>query len=158
MRRNATVRAGSATRRRVVRVLMAVAAASAMAAAGSTIPVVADAGASVLMVETWRLYGFLTFAGLFALLGWRPLRYPGLWEIVIVNKLLLTVTAGGYALGLVGPGDVDGAAAAFVWDGGLTVVLLAAYVTCRGWRAWRGREVDAVHASAQSRTRAEVAL
>jgi hypothetical protein len=125
----------SATRLQVARVLMGLAAASALAAAVGAIPAVTDPDPTVLMVETWRLFGFVTFACLFALLSWRPLGFPWLWEIVILNKLLLTVTAGGYATGTVGPGDVEGAAATFGWDGGLTALLVVAYVACRGWQA-----------------------
>ena len=39
------------------------------------------------MVETWRLLGFGTFAGLFALLAYRPRYYAGVWELAIANKL-----------------------------------------------------------------------
>ncbi len=138
MQTDVTSQADSPTRNRTVRILMGLAAASALGAAVSAIPVVTEARAPTLMAETWRLYGFLTFASLLALLGWRPLSYPWLWEIVILNKLLLTVTAGGYAAGVLGPGDVDGAVAALVWDGGLTIALLAAYVSGRGWQAWLG--------------------
>lgn len=133
-------------RLRVVPVLMGLASAGALAAAAGAVPVVADAGPGTQMVETWRLFGFLTFAGLFALLGWRPLSYPWLWEIVILNKLLLTVSAASYTAGVVGPADVKGAGTALAWDGGLTTVLVAAYVCCRGWHALPGRGGDARHA------------
>jgi hypothetical protein len=132
----------STTRLREVRVLMGLAAVSALAAAIGAIPVVADAGAPTMMTETWRLYGFLTFAGLFVLLGWRPLSYRWLWEIVILNKLLLTVTAGGYVTDVIGPGDVEGAPAALISDGILTAGLVVAYLVCRGWRAGPRRRED----------------
>ena len=45
------------------------------------------------MVETWRAYGLVVFAGLFALLAWNPLGHRGLWELVIAHKVALTVTA-----------------------------------------------------------------
>ncbi len=133
----------SAPQRRVARVLMGLAATSALAAAVGAIPGLTGTDGTVLMVETWRLYGFLTFACLFALLGWRPRGYPWLWEIVILNKLLLTVTAGAYATDILGPGDVEGAVAAVGWDGGLTALLIAAYMSSRGWRARSGRRADA---------------
>lgn len=125
----------STGRLRIVRILMGVAALGALAAAAGAASAVGEAGAATIMVETWRLYGFLVFAGLFALLGWRPLGYRWLWEIVILNKLLLTGTAAGYVTGVIGPGDVDGADAALVADGILTVILVVAYVLCQGWRA-----------------------
>lgn len=121
----------SRTRLRAVRVLTGVAAVGAVGAAVSTVPVVIDAGASTTMVETWRLFGYLTFGGLFVLLGWRPRAYPWLWELVILNKLLLTATAATYVLG---PDDVVGASAAMVSDGLLTAGLLAAYVAARAWQ------------------------
>jgi hypothetical protein len=119
----------------VARGLMGLASVSALAAAVGAIPALGDAGASALMAETWRFYGFIAFAGLFALLAWRPLHYRWLWEIVILNKLLLTVTAGGYVAGVFGPGDVEGATASFVADAVLVAMTIAAYVLCRGWRA-----------------------
>ncbi|MBB4929591.1 hypothetical protein F4561_000411 [Lipingzhangella halophila] len=118
------------------RALMWCACASAVAAAATGLPGVTASGPGSLMAETWRLYGFLVFAALFALLAYRPLGYRWVWEIVIVNKLLLAVTAGGFALGVLGPGEeVSGAVDAAVADGLLVVVAVLAYVLCRGWRA-----------------------
>ncbi len=71
------------------------------------------------------------FAGLFALLALRPLDYRGLWELVIANKLMLTVTGLAYTMS----GGVAGAVSVVSADGGLTVVLVVAYACCRGWRA-----------------------
>lgn len=122
----------SAIRRRTSRLLAALAAAGAAVAAVSSIPLVAGAEAQNAMVETWRLYGLLVFAGLFLLLAWRPHGYRWLWEIVILNKLLLTLTAGYFLLR--GSG-VEGAGAVLVADGLLTVVLLVAYCVARGWRS-----------------------
>jgi hypothetical protein len=53
------------------------------------------------------------------------------WELVIASKLALTVTAVGYAA----HGGITGAGAIIGWDGGLTLVLITAYICCRGWRA-----------------------
>lgn len=69
------------------------------------------------------------FAGIFALLAWRPLSLPGVFELAIAHKLAMTVVA-------VSAGSAVGAAAAAIGDGALTVVLIAAYVLCRAWRAW----------------------
>ncbi|WP_148046420.1 hypothetical protein [Halostreptopolyspora alba] len=118
------------------RVLMWCAAASAVVAAATGLPGLAAVGPDNLMAETWRWYGFLVFAALFALLAHRPLSYRWVWEIVIANKLLLTVTATGFASGVLGPeGEVTGAVDAAVADGVLVVVAVVAYVLCRGWRA-----------------------
>ncbi|WP_460777569.1 hypothetical protein [Nocardiopsis nanhaiensis] len=120
-------------------VLMWLASASALAAAASGLPGVVEAGPDRLMAETWRLYGFLVFAALFALLALRPLAYAWVWEIVILNKLLLAVTATGFAAGWFGPGRVADAGAAAIADSALVVVVGAAYVLCRGWRARAGQ-------------------
>jgi hypothetical protein len=112
------------------RVLMGLAAAGALAAAATSIQVVRNAGPESQMVEIWRLAGFVLFSGLFALLAYRPLHYAGVWELVIVNKLALTIAALTYA------SDAAGAGAVAVVDGILTGVLLAAYLLSRGWSAW----------------------
>lgn len=112
------------------RVLMGLAAFGALAAAVASIQVVGDAGPETLIVEVWRLVGFILFSGLFALLAYRPLRYAGVWELVIINKLTLTILALTYA------SDAEGASEVALVDGILTGVLLAAYVLSRGWRAW----------------------
>jgi hypothetical protein len=88
------------------------------------------AGGATAVVETWRLYGFVLFAGLFACLAVRPHGHRGIWELVIANKLALTVTGIAFAW----HGGVTGAANVVIWDGSLTAVLVAAYVTGRGWQ------------------------
>jgi hypothetical protein len=112
------------------RVLMGLAAVGALAAAATSFQVVSDAGPETLVVEIWRFAGFIVFSGLFALLAYRPLHYAGVWELVIVNKLALTIAALTYA------SDADGAGGVALVDGILTGVLLAAYLFSRGWRAW----------------------
>jgi hypothetical protein len=109
---------------------MGVAAVGALAAAAASIQVVRDAGPQAQVVEIWRFAGFVLFSGLFALLAYRPLHYAGVWELVIVNKLALTIVALTYA------SDADGAGEVALVDGVLTGVLFAAYLLSRGWRAW----------------------
>jgi hypothetical protein len=109
---------------------MGLAAVGALAAAATSIQVVRDASPATLVVEIWRLAGFVLFSGLFALLAYRPLHYAGVWELVFVNKLALTIVALAYA------SDADGAGGVALVDGILTGVLLAAYLLSRGWRAW----------------------
>jgi hypothetical protein len=50
-----------------------------------------DAGPATQSVEAWRMVGLAAFAGLFALLTWRPLAYPGVFEIPIGSKAALAV-------------------------------------------------------------------
>ncbi|MGH3293622.1 MAG: hypothetical protein ACRDP7_17625 [Trebonia sp.] len=111
--------------------LMWLAVLGAVGAAGTALLTVLDAGGATKVVETWRLYGLVVFVGLFALLMLRPHHYRGVWEITIASKLAMTVTAIGYAAhgGIAGTGPIIG------WDGGLTALLITAYVCCRGWTA-----------------------
>ena len=113
----------------VGRGLMWLAAVAAAASAVSAVATVAGADDSTRVVESWRMYGFAVFAGLFVLLALRPRDYRGLWELVILNKAALTFT------GLFFLGSASGAGTVVVWDGALTVVLVVAYVCCRGWTA-----------------------
>src|SRR5215469_2342349 len=117
---------------RVGRVLLWIAAVGAATAAVSAISTVLGAGGTTKVVETWRLYGFVVFAGLFVLLALRPLAYRGVWELAVLNKVALTVTALAYAA----RGGISGTGSIIAWDGGLSLLLIAAYVCCRGWTAW----------------------
>lgn len=123
------------TAERVGRVLLWIAAVGAAAAAVSAISAVAGADGTTKIVETWRLYGFVVFAGLFVLLALRPLAHRGVWELALLNKVALTVTALAYAA----QGGINGAGSIIVWDGALSLVLIAAYACCRGWTAWSAR-------------------
>jgi hypothetical protein len=130
---NAIATTGSTTpgrrRTRAAQVLLWLAAVAAAISAVTAIGDVVSAGGSTKVVETWRAYGFVVFAGLFALLALRPRGYRGVWELVILNKVALTVTAILYSAhgGIADTGTIIG------WDGGLSVVLAVAYVLSRGW-------------------------
>jgi hypothetical protein len=127
----ATGSPGRASRRdQAARVLLVLAAAGALVAMISAIGTVADAGPATRMVETWRLLGFGTFAGLFALLAYRPRYYAGVWELAIANKLTLAL------FGLVYGAGTKDASSVLASDGTLALLLVAAYVLSRGWRAW----------------------
>ena len=124
---------GSASRAETIgKALLWIAAAGAAGAAVASVAAVVGADGTTKIVETWRLYGLVTFAGLFALLALRPTAYRGVWELVLFNKLALTVTALGYAA----HGAISGAGSIIAWDGGLSVLLIAAYLCCRGWTSW----------------------
>lgn len=112
------------------RSLLVIAALGAVVAAVGSFPAVTEAGPETLVVEIWRLAGYVLFSGLFALLAYRPVHYAGVWELVIANKLALTVAALIYA------GGADGAREVALVDGVLTAVLLTAYLLSRGWQAW----------------------
>ena len=112
------------------RTLLAIAALTGALAALISFSAVAEAGAETRMVEIWRQVGLATFAGLFALLAYRPQQYAGVWELVILNNLILTVAALSYGSGAENAGTVA------VADGILAIALIAAYVMCRAWQAW----------------------
>jgi len=117
-------------RDRAAQILLVLAAVGAVFAVIGAIDAVADATPATRMVETWRMLGFAAFAGMFLLLAYRPRLYAGVWELAILNKLGLTLTALTYGA------QVDGARTALFADGAITLMLLAAYVLSRGWRAW----------------------
>lgn len=122
---------GRRLRDRVGRVLLWLAAAAAVAAALGGYGAAADAQPAVTVVETWRAYGFLVFAGLFALLAVRPRGYRGVWPLVIFHKVAMTVTALVYTRNPA----IEGTGSILVWDGALSVLLVLAFVLCRGWVA-----------------------
>ena len=126
-----TAPATAAGRARIRKALLWIAAAAAGGAALTAISAVLGADGATKIVETWRMCGLVVFTGLFALLALRPLQYRGVWELVLFNKLALTVTALAYTA----YGGISGTASIVVWDGGLSVLLIAAYVCCRGWTA-----------------------
>jgi len=117
-------------RDQAARVLLVLAAAGALVAVISAIGSVADAGPATRMVETWRLLGFGTFAGLFALLAYRPRYYAGVWELAIANKFALALFGLAYGAGTKDASNV------LTSDGTLALLLVVAYVLSRGWRAW----------------------
>jgi hypothetical protein len=141
------------TRTRIARALMVLAALSALVATVSDTSTVFGAGPSTIVVQTWRLYGFALFAGLFTFLAVNLKGHRGIWELVIMNKLLLTCTAIGYAIhgGIAETGDV------LFWDGSLTVLLISAYITCQGWNPGvggpRDRRAPSRRAGASARVR-----
>ena len=112
------------TRLLIIRVLLGLATIGAIGAAITQIPVVLDAGGATKVVETWRLYGFVVFAGLFALLLVRPLGNLAVWLLAIFDKVALTLTAFGYQA----HGGIAGTATIITWDGGLAVLLIAAFI------------------------------
>lgn len=83
-----------------------------------------------MVVEAWRTYGFLVFAGLFVLLAVRPRHYAGAWELVIFHKGATSVTAA-----LVG-GRAAAASTAAVVDGVLATMTMVAYFLAKGYAGW----------------------
>jgi hypothetical protein len=65
----AAARVGADVRDRIATVVMLVSALGALYAAGTAVGAVQAAGPATQQVETWRMFGFLMFAGVFVLLG-----------------------------------------------------------------------------------------
>lgn len=118
-------------RDRLAAILMLVAAAAALFAFITGLGVATGSGPATQQVEWWRELGYLMFAGIFVLLAIGPRRYPGLWELVILDKAALTVVE----VVLI-QNDASDAATTAASDGILTVVLIAAYLLSRGYSSW----------------------
>ncbi|MGH9093650.1 MAG: hypothetical protein ACRDXE_00665, partial [Acidimicrobiales bacterium] len=103
-------------RERLGQALLWVAAVGAATSALAAISAVLDADGATKVVETWRLYGLIVFAGLFTLLALRPHHYRGVWELVLFNKLALTVTGLAYAA----HGAISDTTTIIAWDGGVS--------------------------------------
>ena len=111
--------------------LMLLAALGALVAFVGSVGAVIGAGPDAEVAESWRMYGFLVFAGLFVLLALHPRRYPGVWELVIFHKAAMAVTAAAF----VGEGASD-AFSVSIADGTLAITTLVAYVLSRGYAGW----------------------
>jgi uncharacterized transporter YbjL len=128
----ADARAAPTLRDRIATALMLVSALGALYAFITAIGAVQTAGPATQQVETWRMFGFLMFAGVFILLGVWPRRLPGLWELTIANKVGLTI-----AEALLIRNNAAGAQFTAISDGILSAFLVAAYLLSRGYTAWR---------------------
>jgi peptidoglycan/LPS O-acetylase OafA/YrhL len=119
-------------RDRVAAGLMLLVTLGALIAFVTAISAVATANPATQVVEIWRMYGFIVFAGLFMLLAFWPRRYAGIWELVILNKVALSITG----LVLLGRGATD-AQTILIFDGSLAVITIVAYVLAKGYTAWK---------------------
>lgn len=122
-------------RDRLGRGLMLFASVGALAAFATGVAAVRAALPETLWVETWRMFGFLVFAGMFALVGLRPRLSAGVWELAFFHKLAMT----GAALFLSGARD---AVAAGSVDAVLVVLIAVAYFCTQGWQSWRLRDTN----------------
>lgn len=127
-------KAAPGTRERIAQIIMAVVALGAAIAGIDAFPRVADMPSATKVVEAWRLVGFFTFSALFALLAARPKTDKTVWLIVIFNKFALTVA------GIILATAYDSVAHVgelIAVDGGLTVIILIAYLLSRAGRTDR---------------------
>ena len=114
----------------VGRALLALCALSTVFAFVDGLTRVAAAPAEWVLTEFWRTAAYLVFAGMWTLLAVRPRSQRGMWELIVLHKVLVTVQA---LLVL----DLPGAAQTAWVDGALVAVTVTAWVLCRGWRTWR---------------------
>lgn len=93
-------------------------------------------------VESWRMFGFLVFAGLFTLLGLFPRRMTGIWELVLFHKASVAIFLTYFVKADTATGAyfADGAVTIIVVDAVLTGITLISYLLAQGWRAWSIRE------------------
>jgi hypothetical protein len=130
LKRFASLRSAS-RRDRIATGIMLVAAVSAFVAFVSDISTVTSASPATQVVEIWRMYGFVIFAGLYFLLAFWPRRYPGIWELAILDKAALSVTG----LVLLGRGVAE-VETILTFDGSLAAMTVVAYVFARGYSGW----------------------
>ncbi|GAA1652067.1 hypothetical protein [Actinoplanes couchii] len=118
-------------RDRIGRALMGLDAVFTVVAVVNGFTLMAVATDETIIVEGWRTFGFIVFVGLWALIAVWPRRVPGVWELILIHKVLVT----GLALTVL---DSASGAAETAWiDGWLVISTAVAYVLCRGWQAWR---------------------
>ena len=86
-------------RRRLASGLLAVAAISALGSAAVDIAGLATADPELKVLEAWRAYGLVVFAGLFILLALRPRTMRGVWELGHLRQGRAHPNRGGLALG-----------------------------------------------------------
>jgi hypothetical protein len=110
--------------------LLGVAALGAVFAFVGAVGATVAAGPETRVVESWRTYGFLVFAGLFVLLALRPRLYPRVWELVILHKSATALTAASLL------GSAADAPTVAVVDGILAAMIIAAYLLARGYAGW----------------------
>lgn len=114
----------------VVLGLTALAALGSVFAVVNTVPSFTDPPAYAI-TRAAEAIGGLFFAALYVVLGRRPRRYPGVWELAIAHRVILAV-----GNGVLVTGGAVGAATAVVRDVLIAVLLVAAYAYGRGYRAW----------------------
>lgn len=112
------------------RALLVVAALIAAGTAGFELARLGGSADATLISDAWRACGLVVFAGLFALVAWRPTSYPGVLELSILHKAAVALIA------------VNNTQAADAWgvavvDGIIALALIAAYLLLGCYRAWK---------------------
>ena len=115
---------------RTGRALLAFDALATLGAFAQGIPRIADAADEQVLTEFWRTTAYIVFAGMWALLAIAPRKQRGMWELILVQKIAVTL----FALASIGKPEAVQTA---VIDGFVVVTTVAAYILCRGWYTWR---------------------
>ena len=96
-----------------------------------------------VVAHVWEMLAYPVFAGLFTLLGLYPRRMPGLWELVLFQKLGIT----GFSLISLGAAhgvlSSDNPMNRLMIDAVLVGLTIVGYVLAKGWRAWFQSPADA---------------
>ncbi len=126
-----TVTASQAVPRTEVvgRSILVIAALTTAAMAGIAIGQLSSATPQTVINESSSALSQAVFAGLFALLAWRPVSYPGVLELCFGLKLGIVLIA-------LGQREADGAWLTIIVNGLIALGLLVAYVLLRCYRAW----------------------
>lgn len=118
---------------RVGRLIMAVLVLLTLLAFADGLQRMSTANVDRIWVETWRTFAYVVFAGLFAILAWKPRSSPGLWELTFGHKTAVVL----YGLWL---GDkVPEVSLAVKIDLLLVVLIAIAWTLCRGWLSWSSK-------------------
>ena len=123
-------------RDRVGRILFGLLAVSTLVAFVDGIGLASAAGPDTFYMQWWRTLAYLVFATIFALLALRPRSTPLMWEIVLTQKAVITVI--GYLNITVAEAPRDATVDLY-----LVVVMVPAWVLCRGWLSWKKEPASA---------------
>lgn len=99
-----------------------------------------------VVAHVWEMLAYPVFAGVFTLLGLYPRRMPGLWELVLFQKLGIT------GFGLISLGAASGTLASddplnrLMIDAVLVGLTIVGYVLAKDWRAWVQGPADKIGA------------
>jgi len=120
-----------ASRRDLVgRILFAVLSLSTLGAFVDGIRLASSAGPDTFFMQWWRTLAYLVFAAIFALLALRPRSTPGMWEIVLIQKVTITII--GYLNIHAAEAPRDSTVDLY-----LVILMVPAWILCRGWLGWK---------------------
>ncbi|MDG4809507.1 hypothetical protein O7634_22395 [Micromonospora sp. WMMD1120] len=112
------------------RILMAITAATTLVPFVEGVTRLGDLSDDLILTEYWRTCAYLVFAGMWALLAVAPRKQRGMWELLLLHKIAVTIQAAFII-------DVPHAKLTVIADGFVSLMTIAAYLLCRGWHTWR---------------------